>query len=321
MLAACLVALWGASTVFALGTSAGTPIINTATVHYTLGADPTPRSGTASDSFNVLEVIDVVVTWQDGANIPVHTPHADAALTFLVTNTGNGPEDMELLADDSVGGDDFDPVFQDIYIESNGTPGWQTTDSVYGGSISFAADQAVTVYVRSDMPAGLANTDTGNLQLRARALTTGAAGSPAGTQLPGLGFNSVDAIVGTTQGDGAATGTHEVSAASVHLTKSIVQIVDPYGGNQPYTSARITYRIVADVTGFGTAEALVITDAIPADMRYVSDSLVLDGTPLSDGADSDNGDFNITNANTVTVTLGDTVAPATHTLTFDTTIN
>ncbi len=318
LLVACLAVFWAGSA-WALGTSAGTPIINTATINYTLVADPTPRTSTASNSFDVMEVLDVVVTWQDAANVSVNSPHALAVTTFRVTNTGNGPEDFELLTNDILGGDDFDPTVQDIYLESNGTPGWQAGDTLYGGGgITFNADQGMTIYVRSDIPPSLANGDTGDLQFTARALTAGAAGSAAGTLLPGLGYNGVDAVVGTTNADGDAIGTYEVSAAAVALTKSVVQIVDPYGGNQPYTSAQVTYRIVVDVTGFGTAEALVITDAIPADMTYVNGSIVLDGTPQSDGADADNGEFI---ANTVTLNLGDTVAPATFTIEFATTIN
>lgn len=321
MLAACLVVLW-ATPVWALGTSAGTPIVNTATVDYTLGADPTPLSSTAPDStFYVQEVVDVVVTWQDVTHVPVNSPHAAAILTFLITNTGNGTEDMDLFPNAGLTGDNFDPILQDIYLESNGTPGWQATDTLYGGSISLAADDAVTVYVRSDIPGLLADASTGDFQLVARALTLGAAGSPAGTVLSGRGTGGVDAIVGTTNADGEVTGTYEVTAAAVALTKSIVQIVDPYGGNQPYTSARVTYRIVVDVTGFGTAEALVITDLIPADMTYLTGTMVLDGVPQTDGADADSGDFNSTNVNTVTVTLGDIVAPATYTIEFNTTIN
>lgn len=321
LLATCLAVLCPGSA-WALGTSAGTPIINTATVNYTLGADPTLRTRTATDTFNVMEVIDVVVTWQDAANVPVNSPHADAVLTFLITNTGNGPEDIELLTNDTLVGDLFDPSVQDIYLESNSTLGWQADDTLYGGgNIAFTADESMTVYVRSDIPPLRANAETGDLQLTARSMTAGAAGSPMGTLLLGLGFGGVDAMVGTTNADGDAIGTYEVSAAAVALNKSVVQIADPYGGNQPYTSAQVTYRIVVNVTGFGTAEALVIADVIPADMTYVAGSLVLDGTPQTDGLDGDSGDFNITNANTVTINLGDTVAPATYTIEFDTTIN
>ncbi|MCP3955285.1 MAG: hypothetical protein GY697_24150, partial [Desulfobacterales bacterium] len=103
VLAACLAALW-ADPAWALGTPAGTNIFNQATVTYSLGSNPTRLTRTASDSFEVLEIIDTVVTWQDATNVQVHTPHSEGVLTFLLTNTGNGPEAFALTADDSLGG-------------------------------------------------------------------------------------------------------------------------------------------------------------------------------------------------------------------------
>jgi uncharacterized repeat protein (TIGR01451 family) len=136
---------------------------------------------------------------------------------------------------------------------------------------------------------------------------------------PGL----LDAIVGTTSADGNATGTYEVSFAAVALVKSIAQIVDPYGGDRPYPGAVVTYRITVDITGSGTAEAVVITDTIPADMTYVTGSMQLDGIAQTDANDApaDTSNFGITTANTVTVNLGDTVAPAIRIIEFNTTIN
>ncbi|MGD9009400.1 MAG: hypothetical protein PVG41_15855, partial [Desulfobacteraceae bacterium] len=120
--AACLVGLW-ADPAGALGTAAGTTITCTSTVDYTMGGSA--QSDTASDSFDVLEVIDCVATWQDAANVPVNTPHSDRVLTLQLTNTGNGPEDFRLAANAAVAGDNFNPSVQDLYLESNGAPGLQ----------------------------------------------------------------------------------------------------------------------------------------------------------------------------------------------------
>ena len=58
-------------------------------------------------------------------------------------------------------------------------------------------------------------------------------------------------------------------------------------------------------------------------MTYLSGSTTLNGSAQTDAADApvDNTDFNVTSANRVTVGLGDTVAPATHTIEFIATIN
>jgi uncharacterized repeat protein (TIGR01451 family) len=323
--AACLVVLW-ADPAGALGTAAGTTITNSSTVEYTL--EGSALSQTASDSFDVLEVIDCVVTWQDAANVPVNTPHGDRVLTLQLANTGNGPEDFRLTADAAVAGDDFDPGVQDLYLESNGSAGLQTSgatpDTVYAGTdIALAADGTQLCYIVGTIPGGLAVGATGRVALLAGARTPGAAGSAPGTVLADAGAGGIDAVVGATGADGAAAGTYAVSFAAVALVKSIARIADPYGGDRPYPGAVVTYRITVDVAGSGTAEAVVVSDTIPADMTYVSGSLQLDGVAQTDADDAptDAGDFGVTTANTVTVHLGDTVAPATHIIEFNTTIN
>ena len=326
----CLICLW-AHAAFALGTSAGTSITNTATVDYTLGGNPAVYTSSASDAFNVVEIIDVAVTWQDGANVPVNSPQANAALTFQVTNAGNGPEDFQVTANFNLSGDDFNPtpaLPTTLWRESNSTIGLQTsgaspdTTLVVGGSISLNADATAIVYVLSDIPGSLADTQVGHVQLSADAATPGAAGAAAGTELSGAGVGG-DAMVGSTNADGSAQGSYEVSAPQVTLLKSIAQIVDPYGGSQPYTSAQVTYRIQVDVAGSGLAQGLVITDVIPVNTTYLAGSITLDGTSQTDADDApaDNSDFNITAPNAVTVNLGDTVAPATLFIEFAVTID
>ena len=117
--------MWSSAPAWALGTAAGTVIANTATVTYTLGVDPTAHTATAFDSFEVLEIIDTVIVWQDAAAVTVNTPQTQSALTFLLTNTGNGPEAFSLSAFDALSGDDFDPSTQSIWLETNGLPGVQ----------------------------------------------------------------------------------------------------------------------------------------------------------------------------------------------------
>ncbi len=312
----------------ALGTAAGTTITSTATVEYTFAGDATPRSDVAGHSFDVQEIIDLVAVWQDAAPVPVGSPDAGRVLAFLVTNTGNGPEDLRLQFDAGLGGDDFDPAVQGLWLESNGAQGLQTAgaspDSPYaGGALPLAADESILVYVQSDIPGGLADTQTGAVQLTAVSTTPGAAGAPAGTTIANAGLNGVDAIVGTTQARAPVTGTYAVAEVAVALTKSVVRIVDPAGGSHPYPGARVTYRIEVAVTGSGNAAQLVVSDPLPADLSYSPGSLRVDGQARTDADDApaDNGDFNVTQAGAVTVNFGDIAAPATHTIEFTTIIN
>lgn len=328
VLAACLAVLC-CDSAWALGTSAGTVIANTARVTYTLGGDPSVRSISASHSFSVLEVIDGVETWQDAAPVEVGSPQ-DSALTFLLTNTGNGPEAFALSATDALPGDDFDPAAQSIWLETNGIGGLQTggptPDTRYEAGLNepdLPADGQISVYLLCDIPAGLDDGTVGRARLDAAAATPHAAGAAAGTALPGAGLNGVDAVVGTSNADAGAVGSYAVAGAGVTLTKSIRQVVDRFGGSQPYPGARVTYRIAVQVTGSGTAEGLIISDPIPAGMSYLPGSIVLDGAAQTDASDApvDTSNFNITSPNTVSVDLGDAAAPAAHTIDFTTIIN
>ncbi len=313
---------------WALGTTAGTVIETTATVTYTLGSDPAAHTVTAAHSFEVLEIIDTVVVWQDAAAVTVSTPQGQSILTFLLTNTGNGPEAFSLNVLDTLGGDDFDPSAQNLWLETNGLPGLQTggspSDTLFGTATPvLPADAALLVYLLCSIPSGLNDGHTGQVRLIAAAATPGASGAPAGTELSGAGVDGASAVVGTTNAESDTVGAYIVAAVDVQVTKSIAGIEDPSGGSDPYPGARVAYRLSVVVGGSGTAEALTITDTIPADMTYVPDSTVLDGIPQTDAADAptDRSDFNVTDANSVTVVLGDTVAPATHTIEFVATIN
>ncbi|MBM4337507.1 MAG: hypothetical protein FJ108_16595 [Deltaproteobacteria bacterium] len=114
-----LAAVWllAAANARAAGTPAGTPISNTATVSYDVGADSYTQSATAV--FTVDERIDVVVTWQDAAAVVVAPADVDRLLTFLVTNTGNGSESFALSVDAGIAGDQFDPSNARMYVDAN----------------------------------------------------------------------------------------------------------------------------------------------------------------------------------------------------------
>ncbi len=68
-------------------------------------------------------------------------------------------------------------------------------------------------------------------------------------------------------------------------------VQDPFGGTEPVPGARITYQIVVNATGTGSAANSVIDDAIPAFTTFVPGSLRLNAVALSDAADADAGEF------------------------------
>lgn len=332
VLAVCLVALQVVcgGTVWALGTPASTMITNTARISYTQDGGSDPIILTASSSFEVLEIIDGVVTWQDTADVAVNSPHSGAVLEFLLTNTGNGSETYQLSVWDSLPEDDFDPLVRQLWLESNSEPGIQISgtnpDTLYQKDTNdpvLIADGSQVIYMLSDIPTDQDDSDRGQARLIIQAATPGAAGAVSGTELIGQGLNNGNAVVGGTRAEGSATGWFTVAAVRVALAKSIVAVSDTMGGDQPYPGARVTYRIQVDVSGTGLAEDLVISDAIPAQMTYVPGSITLDGVSQSDDEDmpEDLSNYNVTTPAAVTVNLGDVNAPAVRLIEFETTIN
>jgi uncharacterized repeat protein (TIGR01451 family) len=112
-----------------------------------------------------------------------------------------------------------------------------------------------------------------------------------------------------------------VNDLAVSVVKSAV-VSDLGGGSTPAPGSTITYSLLVNVAGTGPVANLVITDPLPPFTSYVAGSLLLDGTPLSDGVDGDAGDFGGTTANQVTVALGSAAGgSASRTISFAVTIN
>ena len=309
-----------ASPALAVGTPAGTSISNKATATYTVGT----VSGLTKDSntytLNVDELIDVDVTWEDASQVVVTPGATSRVLTFLVTNTGNGPEGFTFSALSTITGDDFDPTLVDIYFDDNKNGIYDTGETQYQKGVndpSIAADANITVFVLNNIPLDPNDGDTGDSRLTATSKT----GTVAGTIIEGGGQGGTDAVIGFSGGTDNATGTYLVSSVILSIVKS-AQILDPFGTDRSVPGATITYSIVVTVTGSGTAKNVIIEDPISTATGYVTGTLELNSVPLSDEKDEDAGDFGETKLNTVTVTLGDlTSASETKTISFDVTIN
>lgn len=302
--------LWSGS-VDAL-TGAGTVVNNTATASYIVSG--TPASTSASVAFTVQEVIDVTVSWTDGTNVIVSSPDTAQVASFDIANTGNGSETFSLATSNVASPtDDFDfNLVSDIsiYIEDGTTPGFQIAqDTLYTGPSDnpvIAAESTQAIYLVTDVPGGLTDLAEGHLTVTVQSATAGAAGAIPGTTLAGLGDTGVDAIIGSSQAGSSDTAIYQVSSVNLAMTKVIQTIVDPYGGATFVPGTEVTYRITVNVTG-GTAQALAIVDPIPPNTTYKDDSLFLDSLLLTEESDADAGDFNISQAGAITVTLGNTV--------------
>jgi len=300
----------------AAGTRAGTTISNTASASYDNGSGTQTIDSNRVD-LRVDELLDVTVATANPSDVPTTPGATNQVLTYSVTNTGNGQEAFSLSTIANVGGDNYDPVVTQIYIDNGDGVFDASTDTLYTPGANdpvLNPDQGIRVFVLATTPGTVTDGNRGIVTLVAAAKT--GTGTP-GTTFAGQGEGGGDAIVGSTGADGQDNGAFRVAAATVSLVKS-ARITDPFGGSDPVPGAIITYTITATVAGSGSINALAITDNVPADTAYVAGSITLGGGPLTDAADADAGDFNGTR---IRVLLGTVAGGQTRTVTFRTRIN
>lgn len=313
---ALLVGVLAPAPVLADGVTAGTLIENTAVASFDEAGTPrTINSNTVT--VRVDELLDVTVTSLDPG--PVITSPGDAVLTFEITNPGNGPEAFRLTADTAVAGNDFDTTLRGIAIDSNGNGVYDDgVDQILTGPETtpvLAPDARLTVFVLVTVPASAGDGDTSNVDLTGAAVT--GSGAP-GTSFLGAGVDGGDAIVGSTGALANARGALANAVASVTLVKSVV-LRDPFGGSSAVPGTVATFTIQASVSGSGSVDNLVITDAIPAGTTYVPGTLALDAGALTDAADADAG--TASDAAGINVTLGTVAAATSRAVTFDVTLD
>ncbi len=303
----------------ALGTTAGTRIINEARAEYTVGSSPTITAYSGTEAFTVAELVDVAVTWADASTVSVlgPLPATGVPLRFTVTNLGNGDEDWDLTVDSTLGGDDFDPDItgtSPLIYRDNGDSLFNTaTDTLVVGSEAIQADSLIDFWVVNDF-SDTSPTGPGDGDLALVSLTATSTSAASGSVQTGAGDGGGDLVLSAAGGTGSDTGAYQVVLTVLNMVKSyaIADTVSPTG-DQPIPGAVITYTIEIAVQGAGTAQGVVVTDPIPADTTYVPGTLRLNGAPA--------GTVSGTPPEAV-INVGDLDAAAgTQTITFDVTID
>lgn len=326
--ALCLIA---AQPGWTLGSAAGTLISNIASVQYvTAGSLP---ASTVSNwvSLQVDEVIAPVLIWQDATPVAMTSPGSNGVLTYVLTNTGNGSEAFGLTRLNGplpLPNGNYTPLngsIGSIYLESGALAGFQASgaaaDLAYvpgSNDPVLAADASITLYVLSNTPM-VTNNAQGNVLLTAASQTPDAAGAAPGTALAGLGQGGGFAVVGSTRAQSSASGSLMASALGFVLNKTVLKVLDPSGAAQLVPGTLLTYQIEVILSGTGVAQALLITDPLPANTRFVPGSIRVDGVAQTDAADTDPTQW-LAASQTLSVALGHVAAPATRVVVFSATI-
>jgi len=324
----------------AAGTASGTVITNNATVNSEVSGVPqTPLSTGPTATFAVDNKVNLTVTTTNGSYVSTAPSSTSQVLTFRVTNNGNTTQDYTLASSATVtdpfgGTDNFNATNVQVFVETNGTPGYQAGADTATFIDELVSDATATVYIVADIPAGRATNDIAAYALITTTHDGGAAGLGAATSatagansLLGVDVVFADGANGTVPGDtqydgeGSDRSAYRVTAAALTITKAAVVYSDPFNATtnpKMIPGAVITYtiRVTNGATG-SPATNVSITDSLAAEIgagRLAFNPVFNDGTDnCAEGIvvnnacktntnDGDGADFGLSAANTVTVT-------------------
>jgi uncharacterized repeat protein (TIGR01451 family) len=357
---ASILLLVGVQQAQALGTVQGTNVANTATVSYTVGGVGQPNINSNTVNFVVDRRINLTVAEVGGIATDVIPGSVDRITTFTVSNSTNGTQDFRLDATNDAAGagtafgdtDNFDGANVRVFVD-NGNGIYEPAIDTATFIDELGPDQTRTVFVLIDIPVGQVNGDTAGITLRAFAANSGGVNVLGADATQTAGADTalvVDTVFGdtagapNTTGDLARDGSHsdddeyDVVTAALTVIKSQVVISDPFNGAvnpKAIPGAVIEYCVDINNTGATQADAIVMTDAIPANTTYQPGTIRVDvagvGTACTSGTGTaedddaagvgDAGDFNVTTAGAVTVRGGNVAAGARYKALFRVTVN
>lgn len=274
-------------------TGAGITIDNTADIEFSVGGSPTTTVTSSTASFVVDHKVRPVVAVSTATQYVV-AGSTSQYLGFTVTNDGNSAAALPIVLSNEQAGA---LVMTNInyYQEDGTTPGFQAAEDtlIPGPTPTINVDRdpanAVTIYLVGDTPAGATVGQTATYHLIATANVTEAA-----TDDPAVSDDVYADDAGTSTGDVAYNGLHSANAlfevVDVTLTaaKSSSVISDGVNAAPPYfriPGSVIEYRVeITNTSALLPASNVTLTDAIPANLTYVADSVQIDGTAYADGS-------------------------------------
>jgi hypothetical protein len=245
---AAAVMLLGSSGAWAAGTAAGTSIVNSATLSYSVSGTSQTDIDSNNDTFVVDKKIDFILTHEDSPkHVEVAPKQNDVQREFKLTNQGNEKQDFS-LAVSNLSGDTYDSKTDNknadnLEISVDSGANWSTTATID----DLAVGDNKTILVRGDIPDGLSDNDIINIQLEARAIkdstatppedeeNTGGAGDAdrQGTKDTVLGEGDGVTDYANTEFDGkySAWGGYIVTTPELSLTKKSCVLGDGVTAN------------------------------------------------------------------------------------------
>ncbi|MES2453047.1 MAG: hypothetical protein V4610_21035 [Pseudomonadota bacterium] len=282
---------------FAQETPAGTSIANQASVSYSVGGTPqTSTSNTAT--FLVDKKVNLAVAEVGGAATRVAIGSTDQVTTFTVTNLTNSVQDFRLVPGQQtvsiplLGTDDFNVNNMRVFVDSNGNGTYDAGVDTATFIDELAPDATVTVFIVANIP-NTQGIHTAIVSLDAIVAAGGGAGT-LGADLVATSLltpdspNTVDIVFA----DGAnvldlprdgqlfAFDAYTIDTAAVTISKTSRVVSDPYNllvNPKAIPGATVEYCITVSNAGPGIATGVSMSDAVPANTTYVSNSLTVGG--------------------------------------------
>jgi uncharacterized repeat protein (TIGR01451 family) len=170
-----------------------------------------------------------------------------------------------------------------------------------------------------------AGTPNNSLNTAGVDIVFGDPGSADAEDVDSTGVPNTDVISNGQHADAGAFLVQPGTAGAVDPIAKTVTVIDTLGGTDPHAGATLRYQLVVTTTGAATVDDLVITDSIPANTTYTTDSITLNGVPQTDVID-DPVDYSQFDGTQIIVDLseGSTVSistATTNTIVFDVTID
>lgn len=258
------------------------------------------------------------------------------------------------------GNDTINASSVSVFVESGATPGYQVGEDTATFIDELAADGVKTVYIVANFPTGLANNDIASYHLLAEARAGGSAGGAVGAALTETAGGDTAGSEDTVFADGQGTATasdasrdakhsaqsdYKVSTATLSVTKTSAVISDPFNaGTNPKAipGAVVEYTIQIDnAAGAATATNVTISDSLNGEITSTPAHLAFNANTygagsgiqvtapningglakaLTNAGADDEGDWNVTGTNVVTVSGITLTASQTATIKFRVTI-
>jgi uncharacterized repeat protein (TIGR01451 family) len=314
----------------ATGTVSGTVVNNTATVDYSVGGVAQAQLTSPTATFTVDSRVDFTVTEVGGAANPTYPGVNNVIATFRVSNTGNSTQGYALSVANqttatpqglSAQDDDLDVNNLRVFVD-DGSGTYDAADTAVNiGSLVNDANRLV--FVLADIPAGLATSRYANVRLTARATVVNTTTLVTESASNTAGVDTVIADAGRDNSE-SALDTYDVGV-TLTLTKSVALISDPLNATtnpKAIPGAVMEYTIVvSNASTTQPADAVTVTDNIPAGTTFVLGSIDVNGTVDATDSQFQNGPPArvVANAGTVPVRVGAT--NGTSTVKFRVTIN